>query len=64
MQMMKAAVVKAFGKPLVIEDVPVPNTGSGRNSRQGQGVRRLPYGFACGVRRLAGEADAAVHSGP
>ncbi|MGA7994539.1 MAG: alcohol dehydrogenase AdhP [Bradyrhizobium sp.] len=29
MQMMKAAVVKAFGKPLVIEDVPVPTPGPG-----------------------------------
>ena len=29
MQMMKAAVVKAFGKPLVIEDVPVPAPGPG-----------------------------------
>jgi propanol-preferring alcohol dehydrogenase len=29
MQMMKAAVVKAFGKPLVIEEVPVPAPGPG-----------------------------------
>ncbi len=29
MQMMKAAVVRAFGKPLVIEDVPVPTPGPG-----------------------------------
>ncbi|CCD98858.1 alcohol dehydrogenase AdhP [Bradyrhizobium sp. STM 3809] len=29
MQTMKAAVVKAFGKPLVIEDVPVPTPGPG-----------------------------------
>jgi propanol-preferring alcohol dehydrogenase len=29
MQMMKAAVVKAFGKPLVIEEVPVPTPGPG-----------------------------------
>lgn len=29
MQMMKAAVVKAFGKPLVIEEVPVPVPGPG-----------------------------------
>jgi D-arabinose 1-dehydrogenase-like Zn-dependent alcohol dehydrogenase len=29
MQTMKAAVVKAFGKPLVIEDVPVPVPGPG-----------------------------------
>ncbi|CCD87007.1 alcohol dehydrogenase [Bradyrhizobium sp. ORS 285] len=29
MQTMKAAVVKAFGKPLVIEDVPVPAPGPG-----------------------------------
>jgi alcohol dehydrogenase, propanol-preferring len=29
MQMMKAAVVKSFGKPLVIEDVPVPVPGPG-----------------------------------
>ncbi|MGJ5177123.1 alcohol dehydrogenase AdhP [Bradyrhizobium oligotrophicum] len=29
MQTMKAAIVKAFGKPLVIEDVPVPTPGPG-----------------------------------
>ena len=29
MQMMKGAVVKAFGKPLVIEEVPVPTPGPG-----------------------------------
>lgn len=29
MQMMKAAVVKAFGKPLVIQEVPVPTPGPG-----------------------------------
>jgi len=29
-KMMKAAVVRAFGKPLVIEDAPVPTPGAGQ----------------------------------
>ena len=56
-KMMKAAVVHQFGKPLVIEDVPVPVPAAGEI---------LAKAMACGVchtdlharrRRLAGEAS-------
>ena len=59
---MKAAVVRAFGKPLAIEEIPVPVPGPGEV---------LVKVIACGVchtdlhaarRRLAGEAEAAVRA--
>ncbi|SFO68640.1 alcohol dehydrogenase, propanol-preferring [Bradyrhizobium sp. Ghvi] len=61
MPTMKAAVVRQFGKPLVIEDVPVPQPGPGEV---------LVKVRACGVchtdlrrlGRLAGEAGSALHS--
>ena len=61
---MKAAVVRAFGKPLAIEEIPVPEPGPGEV---------LVKVIACGVchtdlhacrRRLAGETASALCAGP
>ena len=62
--MMKAAVVRAFGKPLVIEDVPIPGTRSRRDPGQGRGLRCLSHRSARRSRRLAGQAHPSIHSGP
>ena len=60
-QSMKAAVVREFGRPLKIEEVPVPTPGRGEILDQARRHRRLPYRSARGARRLAGEAEPAVH---
>ncbi|MFZ1872899.1 MAG: hypothetical protein WAU54_08995 [Chania sp.] len=50
MNTMKAAVVKAFGEPLVIEQVPIPKAGPGQllvkivASRRHHGVERAASG--------------------
>jgi alcohol dehydrogenase, propanol-preferring len=36
---MKAAVVRELGKPLTIEDVPIPQPGPGQGACEGPGVR-------------------------
>ena len=61
---MKAAVVRAFGKPLAIEEIPVPEPGPGEVLVKVACLRRLPHRSSCGGRRLAGEAEAAVRAGP
>ena len=60
-RMMHAAVVEAFGKPLTLREWPVPVAGPGQIVVKTE---------ACGVChtdlhaawRLAGQADAAIHS--
>lgn len=61
---MKAAVVRNFGKPLAIEDVPVPGAGIRRTACQGDRLRRVSHGSALGRGRLASEAGAAFHPWP
>ena len=61
---MKAAVVHEFKQPLVIEEVPVPRPQAGPDPRQDRRERRLPHRPACRRRRLAGQAQAALHPGP
>ena len=63
MPTMKAAVVREFGQPLHIEDVPVPEVGA-RHPGQVMALGRVPHRPACGRWRLAGQAQAAVHSRP
>ena len=59
---MKAAVVREFKKPLSIEEVPVPEVGPGQ-ILEDRSLGCLPYGLARGGRRLAGEAQPALHTG-
>ena len=61
---MKAAVVREFKKPLSIDEVPVPEVGPGQILVKIEASRRLPHGPACRRRRLAGEAEPALHPGP
>ena len=61
---MKAAVVHEFGKPLTIEEVPVPDAGPGQILVKIAATRRLPHRPARRRRRLAGQAEAALHPGP
>lgn len=60
---MKAAVVRAFGKPLTIEEVPVPEPGPGQIQ-----VAIQASGFAipiCTQPRVIGRSSPIpVHSGP
>ncbi len=61
---MKAAVVHAFGAPLTIEEVPIPTPGPGEVLVKVIATGVCPHRPSRGERGLAGEADAAVHSGP
>jgi len=60
---MKAAVVRAFGKPLAIEEIPVPAPGPGEVLVRGSRLRRLPHRSARDGRRLAGEAERPLCAG-
>ena len=60
---MKAAVVHAFGKPLAIEEIPVPVPGPGEVLVKVARLRRVSHRPSRGGRRLAGEAEAAVRAG-
>jgi hypothetical protein len=59
---MKAAVVREFGKPLSIDEVPIPEPGPGM-IQVNSGLGRVPYRPARRRRRLAGQAQPALHSG-
>ena len=61
---MKAAVVREFGKPLVIEEVPVPEPGPGQILVKVAATRRLPHRSSRCRGRLAGETQGALYSGP
>jgi hypothetical protein len=61
---MKAGVVHAFGKPLTIEEVPIPTPGPGEVLIKGHRHRRLPHRPACRRWRLGGQAAASVYPRP
>ena len=61
---MKAAVVRSFGSPLVIEELPVPRPGRRSSPGKGGGVRRVPHRSSCRRRGLARQTNTAIHSRP
>jgi len=60
---MKAAVVEAFGKPLVLREWEYANTGRGPNFCERRRLRRASHRPARSTRRLACKACANVYTG-
>ena len=58
---MKAAVVRDFTKSLSLEDVPKPEPGAGEVLVKVETCGPVPHRHPRGPRRLAGQADPAVH---
>ena len=61
---MKAAIVHEFGKPLVIEEVALPTAGPGQILVKVAATGVCHTDLHAGRRRLAVQAQAAVHPGP
>jgi propanol-preferring alcohol dehydrogenase len=59
---MKAAVVREFCKPLVIEEAAVPEPGPGQIQVKIEASGVCHTESACSRGRLAGETQAALHS--
>ena len=63
-QTMKAAVVREFGKPLAIEEVPVPEPGEGQIQVKIEACGVCHTDLHAAQGGLAHQAKSAVHSGP
>jgi Zn-dependent alcohol dehydrogenase len=61
---MRTGVVRAFGTPLSIEEMPIPTPGPGEVLIKVAGQWGLSHRSSCRQRRLAGEPFAAVCTRP